>query len=151
LYLAVLHWKPAALRIPKEFAVALLFTVGTFLVAFTNSTAPWITLWHPALTFFLLCVANLVAIESWEWREVRGAQPGDTSRSIGWLARWYPVWTLSLAASSLVGSVESSWYRAVVLSLVAMLLLYRSERRLPLELRRTLVDAALLTPLLFLW
>jgi hypothetical protein len=150
LYLAALHWKPAALRIPKEFAVALLFTVGTFLVAFTNSPAPLVTLWHPALTFFLLCLANLVAIDHWEWRELRGARPHEAGRLIVLLARWFPIWTLALAASSLAAFPHSPWYRAIALSLVAIMCLFASGRRLTLEVRRIVVDAALLTPLLFL-
>uniref|UniRef100_Q01UL7 UbiA prenyltransferase n=1 Tax=Solibacter usitatus (strain Ellin6076) TaxID=234267 RepID=Q01UL7_SOLUE len=151
LYLAALHWKPAALRVPKELAVAVLFTVGVFLVSFTNSAAPLITLWLPALTFFLLCLTNLVAIEHWEWRELRGARPHDTGRLVAWLARWFPIWTFALAASSLAASPHSPWYRAIALSLVATLCLFASGRRLPLEVRRILVDAALLTPLLFFW
>jgi hypothetical protein len=150
LYLAAFHWKPAALRIPKEVAVALLFTAGVFLIAFTNARTPLRVLWHPALTFFLLCLANLVAIDNWEWRELRGAHPDDASRFIQWLARWYPVWTLGLAVSTLLSSANSPWYRAVMLSLIATLCLFASGRRLSLEVRRTLVDVVLLTPLLFL-
>jgi hypothetical protein len=150
LYLAAFHWQPSALRIPKEVAVALLFTVGVFLVAFTNAQAPLGLLWHPALTFFLLCLANLVAIDSWEWRELRGARPNDASRFVMWLARWFPAWTLGLAASTLLASANSAWYRAVLLSLIATLCLFASGRRLSLEVRRNLVDAALLTPLFFL-
>ncbi|MCU1238970.1 MAG: hypothetical protein JWP63_6937, partial [Candidatus Solibacter sp.] len=120
LYLAALHAGPAALRIPKELLVAILFTAGTFLVAFTNSPSPWRSLWHPALAFFLLCLANLVAIDRWESCEIRGTRsPGSLS---AWLARSYAIWRSALVFSCLAAcfppSAHSAWYFAIALSLI---------------------------------
>jgi hypothetical protein len=141
----------AALRIPKELLVAILFTAGTFLVACTNSPSPWRALWHPALAFFLLCLANLVAIDRWESCEIRGTRsPGRLS---AWLARSYPIWRSVLVFSCLAAcfrpSAHSAWYFAIALSLIATLCLYGLGRRLPLELRRTVVGAVRLSPWYF--
>jgi hypothetical protein len=144
-YLAALHFLP--LRVPKELLVAVLFTVGTFLVAISNASSPWKTLWHPAVSFFLMCMANLALIEMWEWRELRGGRAGDANRMTMWLARWYPWWTGALIVSSVIAG--SAWSLAIAASLAAMLALYAAGPRLPLEVRRTLVDVAMLTPLLF--
>ena len=148
LYLAALHALPGRVRVPKELLVAALFTTGTFLVAVSNAASPWATLWRPAVTYFLMCMANLVLIEGWEWRELRGARPDDGNRLTMWLARHYSWWTgVSIVWSA---SASSSWYTAIALSVTALLCLYAMGRRVPLEVRRTLADAMLLTPLWFL-
>ena len=64
-YLATFHISGLSAKIPKEIAAAVLFTAGTFLTAW--STIPCLSLAWPAVAFFLLCLANIVAIEVWEW------------------------------------------------------------------------------------
>ncbi|MEO8597365.1 MAG: hypothetical protein ABI759_28865 [Candidatus Solibacter sp.] len=152
LYLGALHALPGNLRVPKELLVAALFTVGTFLVAITNSPAPWHTLWRPASAYFLMCLANLVAIDFWEWRELRGALPNDANRIIVRLGRCYLCWVPALAITCAWEGMQggSRWYQAIAASLFATIFLYVVDRRWPLDLRRALVDGVLFMPALFL-
>ena len=46
--------------------------------------------------------------------------------------------------------IAQPWYRAVALAAVLLLILYAAGRRVSLDARRALTDAALLTPLVFL-
>jgi hypothetical protein len=136
-------------RLPKEFLVALLFTAGTFLVAWTWAPRPLETLLLPAAVFFSLCLANLTAIESWEWRELRrGKDTGGRSVVLG-LAPWMAPALAGLAAACLVAGVRLPFYRAAGTAAALLWLIWTSGRRGPLDARRVLVDAALLTPLLF--
>lgn len=145
LYLGVIHQQ--RFRVAKELAVALLFTAGTFLIGWTFSEHR-LSLLLPAAAFLLLCLGNLVAIEMWEWRELRNAA-GKRPHSITLLLdRMFPWWMGALVAAALVGG--SAWYVAVALSAAAITALYAVGSRWSLNLRRVLVDAALLTPLLWL-
>lgn len=148
-YLAVLHIRARTARLPKELLVALLFTAGTFLVAATNAVGRWPQLILPACAFFFLCFANLVAIEMWESRELRGLNsvpPHWTSTAFG---RAYSVCVGVLMAACLCRA-PSPWYRAIFLSAAFTLFIVTGGKRWPLDLRRVLVDTALMTPLLFL-
>lgn len=147
LYLAAVHFG-AGWRPPKEILVALLFVVGTFIVAWTWSAAPWRTLVVPAAAFFLLCLANVVAIETWEWRELRLGEAGRPHWIVVQLGLILAWWTAVLAVLGLVFG-GTPWYRAVGASSGLTAALVWSGQRLPLNARRALVDAALLTPLLF--
>jgi hypothetical protein len=149
LYLTVLHRKGSSSRIPKEFLVALLFTVGTFLVAWTAAPNPASTLLLPALSFFLLCLANLVTIEMWEWRELRQEQSDRPHWTTIRLGRSCIAWAATLAIASFVFG-KSPWWNAVALSAAAESLLCAAGSRLSLEVRRILVDAVLLSPVFFL-
>lgn len=145
-YLLVFHARRLALPIPKELAVALLFTAGTFVVAATWAPSPTVILLAPAASFFLLCAANLIAIECWEWRELRvEPAPHPLVRALG---QAYLLWVPALALLSL--AEPRSWYTAVAVSAVTLSVIHALRGQAPLELRRTLVDAALLSPLLFL-
>jgi len=141
-YIAAVHLSPPRSRIPKALLVASLFVIGTFLVAWTNASHPWTTLWTPALTFFLLCLSNLVLIDIWEDQETADIEPGA-------LRRGFPLWVAMLAVVCLILS-SRPWYRAIALSSLLVLALFLSRRRLTLDARRASVDMALLTPLLFL-
>ncbi len=143
-YLAAFHLSGRAFRIPKEVAAAVLFTAGTFLTAW--STLPCPSLAWAALAFFMLCLANIVAIEAWEWRELSAAMPHPCTR---WLARTYLYWVAAaVAVCALLGHNE--WYASIAVSAGACALLFWFGRRLSLEARRALVDGVLLSPLLFL-
>jgi len=145
LYLGVIHRQ--RLRVAKEAAVALLFTVGTFLIGWTFSEHR-LSLLLPALAFLLLCLGNLVAIEIWEWRELRHGA-GDRPHSITiLLERKFLWWMGALAAAALSGGTV--WYAAIALSAGAIATLYAVGTRWSLNARRVLVDAAMLTPLLWL-
>ncbi len=144
LYLALFHLAGRAIRIPKEIAVAFLFTAGISLTAWATFPCPELAL--AAAAFFVLCLANLVAIEAWEWRELPSAAPHPWTR---WLARNYMCW-VAVAAGTFAILGRNDWYASIALSAAACWLLYITGRRLSLEARRALVDGVLLTPILFL-
>jgi hypothetical protein len=139
LYLAMIHISAKARKIPKEIAAALLFTAGTFLTAWITLPCP--TLAWAALAFFILCLANMIAIEAWERRELYGPAR--------WLARTYLLWVpLAVILCAVVG--RNDFYASIALSAGACALLFRLGKRLSLEARRALVDGVLLSPLIFL-
>ncbi len=142
-YLAIFHTSGWAIKFPKEVAAAMLFTAGTFLTAWTALPRPALT-W-PAIAFFLLCLANIVAIEAWESRESIPALHPLTR----WLTRTYLFWVPSaVIVCALLGREE--WYASIAISGAACAMLFWFGRGLSLEARRVLVDGVLLTPLLFL-
>lgn len=147
-YLAALNLGGAR-QVAKELVVAFVFTTGTFLVAWTNDPVSPLTLLAPAAAFFLLCLANLAAIEKWEWAELRlGAEPPHvTTRALVRTAR---VWVPLLAVATLFRS-SNPWYLAIGSSATLTGVLLFVGGRLRIEARRVLVDAVLLTPLLFLY
>jgi hypothetical protein len=142
-YLAIFHASGKTVKFPKEIAAAILFTAGTFLTAWTALPRPGLT-W-PAAAFFVLCLANIVAIEAWEWRDPYPPLHPLTR----WLARTYFFWVLTaVIVCALLGREE--WYASIALSGAACAMLFWFGRRLSLEARRVLVDGVLLSPLLFL-
>jgi hypothetical protein len=143
-YLATFHSSGRSVKIPKEVAAAILFTAGTFLTAW--ATLPCLGLAWAALAFFILCLANIVAIEAWEWHELPSAVPHPCTQ---WLGRNYLYWVpVAVILCAMVGGNE--WYASIALSAGACALLFWLGRRLSLEARRALVDGVLLSPLLFL-
>ncbi|MFN7934792.1 MAG: hypothetical protein U0R19_15800 [Bryobacteraceae bacterium] len=145
LYMGSVHRQ--RMRIPKEFAVAMLFTAGTFLIGWTF-TPHRLNLFLPAAAFLLLCLANLVAIEIWEWRELRNGQGKPPHRATILISRFLPWWLGALALSPI--AAPSPWFLAISASAIAILLLHWTRASLSLNARRVLVDAALLTPLIWL-
>jgi hypothetical protein len=96
------------------------------------------------MAFFMLCLANMVAIEAWEWREPNPPLHPLTR----WLARNYLLWVpLAVIVCALLGRNE--WYASIAVSTAACAVLFWFGRRLPLEARRVLVDGVLLTPIVF--
>jgi hypothetical protein len=146
-YLAVFHISGESFRIPKEIAASLLFTAGTFLAAWTS--IPSLRLAWPAVAFFVLCLANMIAIEAWEWPQL-STEPSPTPHLLTrWLARTYSFWVpVVVLLCALAGRNE--WYTSIALSAGACALLFWFGRRLSLDARRALVDGVLLSPLLFL-
>ncbi len=142
-YLATIHVAGRSFKMPKEIAAAILFTAGTFLTAW--ATLPCPNLAWAALAFFVLCLANIIAIEAWEWRELRATVPHPFTR---WLARTYLFWVP--VAVILCAAGRNPWYTSIALSAAACALLFWLGRRLSLEARRALVDGALLSPIVFL-
>ncbi|MGB6941198.1 MAG: hypothetical protein WBE37_02225 [Bryobacteraceae bacterium] len=146
-YLATFHISGLSAKIPKEIAAAVLFTAGTFLTAW--STIPCLSLAWPAVAFFLLCLANIVAIEVWEWGELPGGAAPAPHPCTRCLARTYLVWVpAGVIVCALLGRNE--WYASIALSAAACAALVWLGRRLSLEARRALVDGVLLSPILFL-
>jgi hypothetical protein len=147
IYLAAFHISGKTVKIPKEIAAALLFTVGTFLTAWAALPRP--SLAWPAVAFFFLCLANIIAIEAWEWRELRGGAALAPHPWTRWLARTYLLWVpIAMILCALVGRNE--WYGSIAVSSGACAVLFWFGRRLPLEARRALADGVLLSPILFL-
>jgi hypothetical protein len=147
IYLATFHISGLSSKIPKEIAAAVLFTAGTFLTAW--STTPCPSLAWPAVAFFLLCLANIVAIEVWEWRELPGGASPAPHPCTRCLARTYLVWVpAAVIVCALLG--HNQWYASIALSAAACAALVWLGRRLSLEARRALVDGVLLSPILFL-
>jgi hypothetical protein len=146
-YLAAFHISGKSIKIPKEIAAAMLFTAGTFLTAWTTLPCP--SLAWAALAFFILCLANIVAIEAWEWRELPDGPASKPQPATRWLARNYLLWVPMVGiVCALVGRNE--WYASIALSASGCAVLFWFGRRLSLEARRALVDGVLLSPILFL-
>jgi hypothetical protein len=151
-YLAILHISSRrvsgkSIKFPKEIAAAILFTAGTFLTAWAALRRPGLA-W-PAMAFFILCLANIVAIEAWEWRELPNGASFAPHPCTRWLARTYLFWVpVAVIVCALVG--RNDWYASIALSAGACAVLFLMGRRVPLEARRALVDGVLLSPLLFL-
>ena len=144
-YLASVPHFRGVIKIPKEVAAAILFTAGTFLTAW--ATLPCPSLAWAALAFFMLCLANIVAIEAWEWRELSLSRAASVHSLAG-----ADLFILGAGGSDCVRSrgTQSSGTRPSPLSAAACALLFWFGRRLSLEARRALVDGVLLSPLLFL-
>ncbi len=130
LYFVLLHG--TRLAFPKEIVVAALFTCGTFLVAFTRAPQP-ATLLPAALLFFLLCLANLVAIEYWE-----------SGGGLG-LGRWFLWWVPWIAVAAIL-LFPGPWGWAISWAATGLCLVYALAGRLSEPARRVLVDAVLLAP-----
>ncbi len=146
-YLATFHISGLPAKIPKEIAAAVLFTAGTFLTAW--STIPCLSLAWPAIAFFLLCLANIVAIEAWEWGELPGGEAPAPHPCTRCLARTYLFWVpAAVIVCALLG--HNAWYASIALSAAACAALVWLGRPLSLEARRALVDGVLLSPILFL-
>jgi hypothetical protein len=144
LYLAMVHW--TGFELPKELVVSGLFSAGTFLVPLTNVAAAREML-LPATCFFLLCLANVVAIETWEWRELRRGQqpaPHPITQSLG---RYYYYWTAPLVL--LCGYASAPLYAAAARGFLGLVMLRILGTYASLNLRRVLADAVLLTPVFF--
>lgn len=135
LYFFILHGM--SISFPKEAAVAILFTVGTFLVAFTRTTQPVLNLLPAAASFCLLCLANLLAIEYGERGTAMKSGP------------WYLVWVLALALICPI-AFPGRWSYAITMSAASLALIYSLGSRVGLAARRVLVDAVLLAPPLLL-
>ncbi len=158
-YLLIVHGARRwfAIAVPKEFAVALLFTAGTL-------TGPWAAgARHPALEIafggmFLACVANSVAIEHFEWSRLRkraGPPPHAITR---WFGNHYGFLVAAFAVIAGVMALRASRpglsyvLSAVMLALAVLLLLHLLSRRLSPDSFRVLTDAALLSPAaVWLW
>jgi hypothetical protein len=146
-YLATFHIAGQPIKIPKEIAAAILFTAGTFLTAWAAIPCP--SLAWAALAFFMLCLANMIAIETWEWRELPNEEPTALHPLTRWLALTYLFW-VPIAVVVCVFAGRNEWYASIALSAGACALLFWFGRRLSLATRRVLVDGVLLSPILFL-
>jgi hypothetical protein len=127
---AFTQWGPAAWKKPLA---AFLFTSGIFLIAWTGTAHPRTQLVWPAAAFCALCLGNLLMIEKWE----RGQEALH-----GW------IWPM-LACACLACVRNSRWFAAIAASAACLAVLARCGRKISGDVRCTLADAALLSPLLF--
>ena len=114
----------------KQCVAALLFTAGVFLVAWSFNARPVSVLLGPALGFAGLVLENLILIERWE-------QCGNATRA--------SLWALVAVAVAILLTGGSRWYVAIAFSAAGLAALDYSH--LPIDARRVLADAVLLTPL----
>jgi len=122
----------------KKPLAALLFTAGTFLIAWTGAGHPVAQLVWPATAFCALCLGNLLMIERWS--------QGTAPEIYGIPRRW--ICLLCLLAI-LAFARSSSWFAAIIFSAVGLCFLARWDRKISGDARCVLADALLLTPLLF--
>jgi hypothetical protein len=140
-YFAFVHFAPWRWW-PKEFAVGILFAMGTSLAAWGHVRSPVDV--ATIILFCVLCWINCAAIEYWEHRE-------------HWEYKGLAEWPVRLAAIS-VGLVALIFLYdqrpilagAETASAFAFVALDRAKHRLSPEALRVLADIALLTPALFL-
>ncbi len=136
-YLGFLHLR--GIQLPKEILVAALFVIGVFLTARTNTETPD-RLFFPALSFFSLCLGNLCLIDAWEQVEFHQTD----RRSLLLLIR------AGLFVLAVICFLQQArWFMAISISAALIILLDLFRKKVSYEARRTLVDAFLLTPLLF--
>ncbi|HEX3745893.1 MAG TPA: hypothetical protein VHW09_18255 [Bryobacteraceae bacterium] len=114
----------------KQACCAVLFSIGVLLVSATSLSPLHLLL--PAVLYAGLCLCDLVLIELWE----RAA-----GRRVLWIA------PAAIAAVAL--AIHGPWYHAVALAGVLLAALAISGKRITMDAKRVLADAALLTPLLF--
>jgi hypothetical protein len=143
LYLAAVHLSGKSIQGTKEIAAALLFTGGTFVAAWSSLPCPQLVL--AAIAFFVLCLANIIAIETWESRDLHPS----LHPIIRGLSRTYFVWVPATAVVCVLAG-RNQWYASIAVSAGACALLFWFGRRLSLEARRVLIDGVLLSPILFL-
>jgi hypothetical protein len=128
-------WDAAAWKKPMA---AILFTAGTFLIAWTGAGQSARQLVWPAAAFGALCLGNLLTIERWSC--------GRALHTRSMAHRW--VWPLFLGIC-LICVRNSNWFGAIIASAAGLCALARWGRRISGEARCVLADAVLLTPLLF--
>jgi uncharacterized membrane protein HdeD (DUF308 family) len=133
-YLAV--FAPCGMAGPqwKKALAAVLFTLGTFLVASTEFPQHYF-LW-PAAAFCALCLGNLDLVEAWEHNR-------EQARAWLWMV------LLGIVSVLLVRLSEPRFFAAVAISTALLAVLARWGRLVPRDARCMLADAVLLTPLLF--
>ncbi len=138
LYLGAFPFAGRSTALWKKPLAALLFTAGTFLVAWTTAGHAVRQLVWPAAAFCGLCLGNLWMIERWG----QTTTPRGDAIPRGWL--W-----LVFAAVCLVTAQNSNWWKAVIFSAIGLYGLARWGRKISYDARCVFADALLLTPLLF--
>jgi len=145
-YFALIHTRPLAHRIPKEFAVGVIFAAAVFMpewiVSFARITVA------QTICFIGLCWLNCVLI--WEREHT---QVNDAHWSTRFAIRHTPLLLTALAAVGvgLCFAGQAAMGASVALSALVMAGLHRSRERVARLPFRIAADAALLTPLLFLF
>jgi len=124
--------------VAKKPLAALLFTSGTFLIAWTGAGHAVSRLLCPAAAFCALCLGNLLMIERWSTQSLPYRR--NTAHELA---------CLTLLSACLYYGRSSTWFIAIMISAAALAALARSGRKISGDVRCVLADAVLLTPLLF--
>ncbi len=154
-YFVIVHAVPQCWRVrwPRELAVAVIFTAGTFLALWIGAAGASLRLTGSAVLFALLCWVNCCAIESWEWHGA--ALLPRTTRFLGKYVSVICACIAGIAALlELARLAPGAVCIAAVLSGASFGMLARWRSRLSPEFLRVAADLALCTPLLvlpFLW
>jgi len=152
-------------RLPKEVAVAILFAVATAVPVWSrigsNVAGQYIEMTLAVLCFATLCWLNCVAIEHWE--TTNGFEPSFkhmhattkwAGRNLARIALAVCLIALDIAAATTMlpkpFSLQSVFLSAA-LSAIVLFALDRFRRKLSSMQLRVAADAALLTPLIFLF
>lgn len=154
----------------KELAVGFLFPIATAIPTWTRLNARHDWLAAGVVTFGAACWLNCVAIQTWEdadaSREVihailsGGPQPGDAAAGYGMtellghnLSAFAAIVAALGVALAFATANDRLWplFASVALSGAFFLLLVRNRHRFSTLVMRIAADAALLTPLLFLF
>ena len=136
IYFAIVHWIAPKRAWPKEFAVALLFTLGASLATWGHIRSG--TDIAIIALFGALCWINCAAIEQWEARSLAAWPVREASIAVGLVALVF-----LYDRRPIVSGAETA-------SAFAFVMLDHAKRRLSADALRVLADVALLTPLLFL-
>ncbi len=150
-YFSLIHLTPANWRKlwPREVAVAVLFTLGTFGAVWIGSGRRFVPLIAPALIFTLLCWANCSLIEIAEW------QAGEAKDAPNKVARWATEHLQIVAAGIALLStsfgvailVSGPFAIAGLLSGAALYVVAINRKSIPIDFIPTAADLALCAPL----
>ena len=116
----------------KQPCAAMVFTIGVFLVAGSETADAWRILAVPALAFGALCLGNMVLTERWEH--------GGAS---AWVRPCLVILAFVCAAAG-----HSRWYSVVAANAAALAAVDYYRGAVPRDARGVLADLVLLTPLL---
>jgi hypothetical protein len=137
-YFAFVHFAPWRWW-PKEFAVGILFAMGTSLAAWGHVRSPVDV--ATIVLFCMLCWINCAAIEHWE--------QGKRHWSAEWPVRLAAI-AVGLVALIFLYNQRPILSGAETASAFAFVALDRAKHRFSPDALRVLADIALLTPILFL-
>ncbi len=155
-YFALIHLAPKNWRRdwPREFAVAAIFTIGTFGAVALALAPRLMPILPPAVLFAFLCWTNCSLIETWEWQAAGSPEDGSPNRGTRWVADHLFVLGILIACASALLAFCSlqppAFAFAVSLSGAALAFLSHYRRALPLRFVSPAADLALCSPLLVL-
>lgn len=158
LYFAIVHLRPIRLRhwLRREFAVGIIFASATAVPAWSQPGAAHADLLLPTFLFAALCCLNCLAIETWE--QTSFAATLRTSPISAGALIMAAAAAVSMLSASRRNSASCDICAAALLSALILYLLDRLYHRshhqpsaVPALALRIAADAALLTPLFFLF
>ena len=146
-------------RLPKEIAVGVFFAAAVFIATVGRTPAMRSTLAPAAVLFGGVCALNCLLLYAWEHPDDRSCAHASTSYAIrhlrtlagGLMALCLILWAIEMRVE-FAGNRQTLVHPAAIpaccaSSIVLLLLLHRTHRRLPSVTLRALADLVLLTPL----